>query len=366
MDPQDSPTLLEPAPAPRRARPTRRSATMLVLVAAVAVLTIVAGLLPVPYVVLGPGPTENTLGTLSGGAPLIKITGRQTYPTTGHLNLVTVSVTGGPGYHLDLLTALRGWVDSKVAVVPEDVVFPPNTSVTQVEQQNTQEMTGSQQDATYVALHHLGIPVGEQVVVQSLVSGSPADGHLKPGDVIRTVDGKTVGSPDAVRSIIEAHKPGDTITMTVDRAGKTLTVQVVAAEQSGRTVVGFYPATQFSFPFTVSIDPGNIGGPSAGLMFTLGIIDKLTPENLTGGKFIAGTGTIDSAGTVGPIGGIQQKMVAARAAGATFFLTPAGNCAEALASDPAGLKLVKVSSLDTALSALSDIRSGAATPSCTG
>ncbi len=366
MDPQDSLTLVDTPRAPGHSRPTRRATTMVVLISAVAVLTVIAGLLPVPYVVLGPGPTENTLGTLSDGTPLIKITGRRTYPTTGHLNLVTVSVTGGPGYHLDLLTALRGWVDGAVAVVPEDVVFPPNTSASEVQQQNTQEMTGSQQDATYVALRHLGVPVGEQVVVQSLVSGSPADGHLKPGDVILSVDGAPTSSPEAVRAVIQAHKPGDTITLSVLRDGKPMSVSVVAVSQSGRTVVGFYPGTKFSFPFTVAIDPGNIGGPSAGLMFALGIIDKLTPGNLTGGKFIAGTGTIDSTGSVGAIGGIQQKLAAARAAGATFFLTPAGNCAEALAADPAGLRLVKVSSLDSALAALADIRAGTAAPSCTG
>lgn len=347
-------------------RPVSLRSLLLTLSAVgVVVLTALAALLPVPYVALGPGPTENTLGKLPSGQPLITIKGHQTYPASGHLNLVTVSVSGGPTSHLDLLTALRGWLDPAVAVVPVEAVFPSDSSAKEIEQQNVQEMQLSQQDATVVALHHLGIPVTSKTVVRGVVDGSPSDGVLKPGDVIIEVDGVKATSPDVVRKTIEAHKPGDTIAITVERDGATKVLSVTATKEGDRTVVGFYPDVVYTFPFTVEIDPGNIGGPSAGMMFTLGLIDKLTPGDLTGGKFVAGTGTIDLNGNVGPIGGIHQKMVGARGAGARYFLTPAKNCDEALGAVPAGLQLVKVTTLDDALKALDTIRTGKGTlPSC--
>jgi PDZ domain-containing protein len=150
----------------------------------------------------------------------------------------------------------------------------------------------------------------------------------------------------------------------VRRAGKTLTVPVATKVSNGTPVIGVEVVEQYKFPFTVSISVGNIGGPSAGMMFALGIIDKITPDNLTGGKFNAGTGEITAAGQVEPIGGIQQKMVGARSAGATIFLTPAANCADTVGAVPAGLRLVKVSTLSQAMSDLERIKQGKPVPSC--
>jgi PDZ domain-containing protein len=126
----------------------------------------------------------------------------------------------------------------------------------------------------------------------------------------------------------------------------------------GRTVLGIVLGVDYKLPFTVKIDVGNVGGPSAGLMFSLGIYDKLTDGALTGGSVIAGTGTIDDKGSVGPIGGIAQKMVGAREGGATFFLAPADNCAEAAGREPSGLQVIKVSSFDDALAAVTAIGKG--------
>jgi Lon-like protease len=345
---------------------SRRTATLSLLGLAVVVLTAIAALLPVPYVVLGPGPTENTLGTVDGTS-LITIKGRATYPASGNLNLVTVLVTGGPASHLDLFTALRGWIDPEVAVVPVQTVFAPDTTAEQVRQRNAEEMQLSQQDATVAALRHLKIPVTEKVAVQAVVAGAPAQGRLKAGDVVVSVDGRPATDADAVRATISAHKPGDAVTIVVERDGRTVTEKITTVEQDGRTVVGFIPGALYTFPFTVEIDPGNVGGPSAGLMFSLGVIDKLTPGDLTGGAFVAGTGTIDVDGKVGAIGSIPQKMIGARDAGARFFFTPAKNCAEAVGAVPDGLRLVKVSTLDGALAALDVIKSGKgldALPAC--
>ena len=141
-------------------------------------------------------------------------------------------------------------------------------------------------------------------------------------------------------------------------------MQVATKDSGGKPIIGIEVQQQYKFPFTVTIDVGNIGGPSAGMMFALGIIDMLTTENLTGGKFIAGTGEITPAGQVEPIGGIQQKMAAARSAGATVFLTPSANCANTAGAVPAGLRLVKVSTLSQAVSDLEALKAGKSVPSC--
>jgi PDZ domain-containing protein len=342
---------------------SRRSLTLAIAGLATVVAIAVAVLLPVPYVILGPGPTLNTLGLYSG-QPVVKISGHQTYPTTGNLNMVTVSYEGGPGTNMNIFQALRAWLDPSQAVVPETELFPTGQTAQQTQAQDTEQMTGSQQLATAAALSTLHIPYQTLVTVVSTVPGYPASKALKAGDVIETVEGKAVTGQTSLSSMIIAHPAGSDLTLTVRRAGKTLTVPVATKVSNGTPVIGVEVVEQYKFPFTVSISVGNIGGPSAGMMFALGIIDKITPDNLTGGKFIAGTGEITAAGQVEPIGGIQQKMVGARSAGATIFLTPAANCADTVGAVPAGLRLVKVSTLSQAMSDLERIKQGKPVPSC--
>ena len=342
---------------------SRRSLTLAIAGLATVVAIAVAVLLPVPYVILGPGPTLNTLGR-SSGQPLITITGHRTYSTTGNLNMVTVSYQGGPGSNMNIFQALRAWLDPSEAVVPQTELFPAGQSAQQTQAQDTQEMTGSQQLATAAALSALHIPYQTLVSVVSTVPGYPASKVLRAGDVIESVDGAPVTSQAALSSKITAHPAGTVLTLTVLRGGKTLTIPVATKASGGTPVVGVEVQEQYKFPFSVSISVGNIGGPSAGMMFALGIVDKLTPLNLTGGKFIAGTGEITASGQVEPIGGIQQKMVGARSAGATIFLTPAGNCSDTAGAVPAGLRLVKVSTLSQAMSDLEAIKAGKPVPSC--
>jgi PDZ domain-containing protein len=342
---------------------SRRSLTLAIAGLATVVAIVVAVLLPVPYVILGPGPTLNTLGK-SSGQPLITISGHPTYSTTGNLNLVTVSYQGGPGSDMNIFQALRAWLDPSEAVVPETELFPAGQSAQQTQAQDTEQMTSSQQTATAAALTELHIPYQTVVSVVSTVPGYPASTVLKTGDVIEAVDGKPVTDQTSLSSMITAHPTGTALTLEVLRAGKTLTVPVASKASGGTAVIGVEVQEQYKFPFTVSISVGDIGGPSAGMMFALGIIDKLTPDNLTGGKFIAGTGEITASGQVQPIGGIQQKMVGARSAGATIFLTPAANCSDTTGAVPAGLRLVKVSTLSQAMSDLEAIKAGKPVPSC--
>ena len=178
------------------------------------------------------------------------------------------------------------------------------------------------------------------------------------------MNGQPVTGQTSLTSMITSHPAGTELQVEVQRSGKTMTVPVKSVSSNGTPLIGISVEQQYKFPFTVQISVGDIGGPSAGMMFALGIIDKLTTDNLTGGKFIAGTGEITPAGQVGPIGGIQQKMVAAHDAGATIFLTPSANCVNTAGAVPAGLRLVKVATLSQAVDDLEAIKAGKAVPSC--
>jgi PDZ domain-containing protein len=326
---------------------------------------LVATLLPVPYVALLPGPTYNTLGPLNG-KPIVKIIGHRTFSTDGHLNMVTVSFIGGPGAKppFNIWAAVQAWLSPHNAVVPETELFPAGQTQQSVLKQDTEEMVNSQQSATAAALCYLNIKFSTDSEVSSTIKGLPAAGVLRKGDDIVAVDGQPITCNDSAGDLIKAKAVGQPIALTVKRSGKLEKISLKSVSYQGQPVIGVNLLESFQFPFKVSISIGDVGGPSAGMMFALAIIDKLTPMNLTGGKFIAGTGEIDEQGSVSPIGGIQQKMAAARAAGATVFLAPAGNCADTRGAVPAGLRIVKVSTLSGAIGALKELKLGQAVPTC--
>jgi PDZ domain-containing protein len=307
----------------------------------------------VPYVQLQPGPTYDTLGTDENGKDVIVIGGATTSTSAGQLRFVTVGVKS----RLTLLQALLGWWRDDDAVVPREIIYPPDQTEEQVEERNAEDFRNSESAAEVAALTELGYPT--KITVDEVSPGSPADGKLQPGDVITSIDGVPVQTSDQMFQAIRSKPAGTTLTLGITRGGapQTVTVQTAAGED-GVPRIGFAPSFSSSAPFTLDIPIEGIGGPSAGLMLSLGIIDKIKPEDLTGGKIIAGTGTIDQAGNVGPIGGVPQKLVGAKAAGATYFLTPKANCAEAAANAEPGLTLVQVETLDQALEALASIRSG--------
>jgi Lon-like protease len=187
---------------------------------------------------------------------------------------------------------------------------------------------------------------------------------LRSGDIITAVDGTPVNCHHDAAALIRARRPGAPVTLTVSRRGHAQTFRLRTVSISGTPVVGVQVGESFVFPFKVHISIGNIGGPSAGMMFALGIIDKITPADLTDGRFIAGTGEIEANGKVDPIGGIQQKMAGARNAGATVFLAPAANCGDTAGAVPPGLRVVKVATLSGAVAALTALRQGQPVPSC--
>jgi len=330
-----------------------------VIVAAVALIaaSVIAWMVPVPYVLWSPGPAVDTLAAPKG-KQIVTISGRSTYPTTGRLDLTTVRQTPPDG-RVGLAAMLRGWIDPSQAVLPRSYVYPPTVTAEQVEQENAVEMTGSQRDAVAAGLREAGVPVTERVQVQAIEKDAPALGKLEVADLVLTVDGTAVTDPGQLRSLVRAHAPGAVLRFGVERGKRRLQVRVTAGpatDDPAVAAVGITPAVGFDSAVDVSINlPEQIGGPSAGMIFALAIVDKLSPGGLTGGRIVAGTGTVDPNGAVGPIGGIQQKVYGARDSGATVFLAPAGDCAAAAAAGVGGVTVYRITTLHDSVTVLSEL-----------
>jgi Lon-like protease len=166
--------------------------------------------------------------------------------------------------------------------------------------------------------------------IAELVPGSNAEKVLKLGDVILDISGHRIHTANQVKPIVLASKPGTVFPMTILRGKETLHVRVktvastngLPAKNGKTSLIGILVQDQIIFPIKITISHGNIVGPSAGLMFSLGIVNDLSKTDITKGCKIAGTGTIDPSGAVGEIGGAKQKIIAANNAGVKYFLVP--------------------------------------------
>ena len=314
-------------------------------------LWVTAALVPLPYVTYEPGLTVNVLGKNDEGKQIIEIDGRKSYPDDGQLRMTTVYVSQPkPEGRNNLFELMHDWISDEDAVYPYDAVYRKDETVEQNKQEGAAQMTSSQDAATAVALEELGYDVTEPAVA-AVTGGAPADGRLQTGDVILRVDGTPVSTSDDVVAAVTDAPAGAPVRFVVLRDGDRQAVAVTPASVDGKPQVGIQVGTQVKkdlpVDVTVNIDP-SIGGPSAGLMFSLGIYDTLTPGSLTGGRTVAGTGTMDASGAVGPIGGIQQKIVGARDAGAELFLVPPDNCEDALGAPNGDMRLVKADTMHDA------------------
>jgi PDZ domain-containing protein len=321
---------------------------------------VLLSLVTVPYVSLGPGPTFDTLGEVEG-KQVVDIEGADVHPTSGHLNMTTVSQRDD----LTLGQALTLWMSGREQLVPRDLVYPPDKSKDEIDKANTTDFKRSEDSAEYAALGYLKYPPA--VTVENVSDPGPSVGKLQRGDAIDGVNGKPVANLDQFTALLKATKPGDQLVLDYRRKNSpagvaTVTLGANPDREYGYLGVGVLDAPWA--PFSIDFNLANIGGPSAGLMFSLAVVDKLTTGDLNDGKFVAGTGTIDSDGKVGSIGGITHKILAAREAGAAVFLVPAENCDEAKTADEDGMQLVKVDSLAQAVDALNSISAGGEPPRC--
>lgn len=333
---------------------------MVVAVISLIVLTCAAFLVPVPYVTQKPGPVFNTLGRFpptEPGSSLMFTFGKgvTTYPTSGTLDFTTVSVTPADG-KVSLLGAIQAYFDDDNAVVPKSLVYPDDETKEQSTAVSAAQLDSSKDNSKVAALRAAGYTVTGRPVVAAVVKGGAAEGAVTAGDIVTEVDGEKVAAPDQVVAAVGRREPGDDVRLTIERKGKARAVTITTkADPQDRTVprIGISIGTKFSYPISIDNNVGRqIGGPSAGTMFALAIYDRLTPGELTGGRKIAGTGTIDADGVVGSIGGIRQKMAGAARDGVEVFLVPADNCDEATDGDDDGLELVKITRLSDAISSL--------------
>jgi len=353
---------------------TRHGRTLTLAVGgSIAVLLLIVGyLLPVPYVRMRPGPVFDALGEVKG-EPVVTIEGARTFATTGVLDITTVVEDGSPGGRLTLFQAVRGWLDPTMAVVPREMLYPPEDfddegASERLKEQGIAQMQSSEQSAVVAALRYVGEPVTTVVVVNETLPDTPAADALESGDVIVAVNGKPLGSPGQLRRIISNVGVGDEIRLRIERDGERETVRIETIESSDqpvRPVIGVAPTISFDSPVEVSISLANVGGPSAGLVFALAVVDKLTPGSLIDEETVAGTGEITPKGRIGAIGGIAQKMAGARAEGAEVFLAPRPNCSDVVGHVPDGLRVIAVLTLDDAVESLENLHTAdAKVPSC--
>ncbi len=347
-------------------RPTPRSFLLAAGMLVSSILLAVLVVLPAPYAVTMPGPTTDVLGE-HDGTPLIRISGAETFDSTGELRLTTVSATGSPDFPSSVAGVLRGWLSSASVVRPVEDVIPTGQTQQEIDEENASEMTSSQENATVAALVELGYQVPATLTVAQTVEGTDAARRLREGDVLVAIDGVDLHDYQTLVARLAEVAAGDTVTLGVVRDGSRLDVPVVTtAREDGGALIGVLVDPAFDFPIDVQISIDGVGGPSAGMMFALGIVDKLTPDDEANGVHIAGTGTMDVTGDVGPIGGIRQKLIGAARDGAAWFLAPEANCSEVVGHVPAGLSVVEVATLADAVDAMTAIGAGdgAGLPTC--
>ncbi len=328
-----------------------------VVVIALGCWLVVLGLmttLPVPYVRLAPGPLFDVLGQADGQA-VISVQGAPTYPTEGQLDMTTVTERGGPFGELTLFEAFTGWLDPSVAVVPTSLLYPADTTSEDAEQVGADQFTDSQEKARIAALREVGEPVETRPWVREVLAESPAQGILEHGDVVLRANGRPVTGPKQLAKIVQAAGPQARVDLDVRRDGQDSTVSVTTVanpEDPALGYLGLSLGVLADSPISVDFHLDDVGGPSAGLVFSLGVVDKLTPQSLLAGRTVAGTGTMDYDGQVGAIGGIAQKLAAARKNGAELFLAPKANCSEILTHTPEGLTVAAVETLSQAVDVL--------------
>ena len=333
---------------------------MIVALVPIVVFGVLLAVVTVPFVSLGPGPTFNTLGDVDG-KQVVAISGTSTQPTTGHLNMTTVSERDD----LTLGEALTLWLSGQEQLVPRDLVYPPGKSREDVDKANNADFKQSEDSAAYAALGFLKYPPA--VTVATVTDPGPSAGKLKSGDAVDAVNGTPVANIEQFTGFLKNTKPGQVVTIDYRRKNEPAGVAQITLGTNKDRDYGFMGVAVLDAPwapFVIDFNLANVGGPSAGLMFSLAVVDKLTTGELAGSTFVAGTGTISIDGKVGQIGGITHKMAAAQKAGATVFLVPAKNCYEAASDNPSNLRLVKVETLSDAVDALHAVTSGGQPPTC--
>ena len=354
-----------PSGESRRRRRLRRAVVAGSFILVVALIAAVF-LVPVNAVIEAPGPTWNVLDNgSSSDQDVLKVSGTETYPTEGALRMTTVSVSGCPGYPVTTADLIAAWFSADKRIVDRNEVCPQDQSAEQVEETGKAQMTASQDSAVIAALVETG-KAGAMHLTVTEVTEQQTSTEIQAGDVLETITPEggqttTLASFSQLRELMTTIPEGTRVTLGVRRGDQKASAALTTiAPQEGTTgsLLGLSLKISVDSPVEATFGLSDVGGPSAGMMFALGVVDEITPGSLTGGKDISGTGTIDMTGQVGPIGGIQQKMAGARESGSTFFLAPASNCNEVKGHEPKGMQVFAVNTLHEAVAATEAIASG--------
>ena len=354
-----------PSGESRRRRRLRRAVVAGSFILVVALIAAVF-LVPVNAVIEAPGPTWNVLDNgSSSDQDVLKVSGTETYPTEGALRMTTVSVSGCPGYPVTTADLIAAWISADKRIVDRDEVCPQDQNAEQVEETGKAQMTASQDSAVIAALVETG-KAGAMHLTVTEVTEQQTSTEIQAGDVLETITPEggqttTLTSFSQLRELMTTIPEGTRVTLGVRRGEQKASAALTTiAPQEGTTgsLLGLSLKISVDSPVEATFGLSDVGGPSAGMMFALGVVDEITPGSLTGGKDISGTGTIDMTGQVGPIGGIQQKMAGARESGSTFFLAPASNCNEVKGHEPKDMQVFAVNTLHEAVAATEAIASG--------
>lgn len=335
------------------------------------VLALVFSLVPIPFVVYSPGPTFDVLGK-QGQTAILQVegaqSGEQQDPATGQLRMVTISELGGPGSAVTAMDILRAWIRPGYSVYRYSDIYPADITADQIQQASSAQMQSSHSTASVAALEYLGYDLPTVITIVGASEDMDAHGKVQPDDVllsITTADGveHPMDSPADPFALLETVAPGTTVKVKVKRDG---TEAVESIETSADPTNPYAPGSKLGIMLSFDIDMPldiqfhleKVGGPSAGMIFALGIIDRLEGGTMVGDKVVAGTGALGYNGTVQPIGGVKQKMYGAQRDGAEYFLAPADNCDEVVGNEPRGIEVFAVGTLGQAVLAVNAIAAG--------
>ena len=330
-------------------------------------LVVAGATVRVNKVIEAPGPTWNVLAAVPGDdsdQSVITVTGAQTYPAEGALRMTTVSVSGCPGYPVTLFDVVGAWLSPNKTILERDQVCPPSLSQQDVEETNQAQMTSSQNTAVVAALMETGMATRMVLTVEG-TGPDQTEGLLQNSITPAGGQATPTTTYTALRELLTTIPAGTAVELGIERDGEPMTVSLTTitppdansdgVPDSEGSLLGVYLSAEADSDIEATFGLSKVGGPSAGSMFALGIVDELTPGDLTGGKDIAGTGTIALDGSIGPIGGIEQKMAGAKTDGSGYFLAPASNCADVVGNVPDGLEVYAVSTLHEAVTTVEAI-----------
>lgn len=351
---------MEPEPSPRGAK---TFAGKRLAVGVVVLLIVAVGLLPSPYAVQQPGPVLNTLGTTEIDGEVrrvIEIDGAPTTESDAVLNMLTVRMIGHPDDPIRMIDVLPNLFRPGVEIVRLDALYPRGQTVEERDEANQMLMENSQVTATVAALRAMGQDVEGTVTVVDVVADGPAAQVLRPGDILLTIDGVPATGSAQVRDLVGNSPAGSPMELRILREGSERTVSVTPSwsERDQRSLIGVTLTAEYDLPIDVDIALERTGGPSAGMVFALAILETLTEEDLIGDLVVSGTGTIDDGGAIGAVGGVPSKLQAAATAGSEVFLVPLANCSDLPDSLPSNLQIVPVEHMSEVLDALALVRDG--------